>query len=99
MIFSSTRWWNHILMLNGILFNFIVMSFFIVNSGYINATSVGDAKCTNSCRSTKYDRSFYKILNRKKRYLIYPPGSNVVVSISSSLYYELFISYIDTLYL
>ncbi len=52
----------------------------MVNINYSSASSVSESKCINSCGTTKYERSFQKVLNRKKRYLIFPPGSNVVVS-------------------
>jgi hypothetical protein len=30
---------------------------------------------------TEYDRSFQKVLSRRKRFLVYRPGSNVLVSV------------------
>ena len=31
---------------------------------------------------TEYDRSFQKVLSRRKRFLVYRPGSNVLVSMN-----------------
>jgi hypothetical protein len=77
-----------------------LLNFTICQVLVVIVMSLSHVKCDNNKASTslptadarnvtQYDRSFHKLLSRRKRFLLWRPGSNVLVS--SQAFHQLFI--------
>lgn len=68
------------------LLNFTICQALIIIGMSLLCVKCQEQKLSTAENVTVYDRSFHRVLSRRKRFLLWRPGSNVLVRYVSCMY-------------